>query len=420
MKTRLLLSFFTFVLLTPCLLAQSIAIRAGNLIDPATGAVAKNQMILVSEGKIVSVGANVEVPKDARVVDLSGAWVMPGLMDAHTHLLLTGYESRSGLEAVYVKESSGLRTLLGARNARAVLEAGFTTVKDIGNSANYGDVDLRRAIERGWVVGPTMLTVGKIIAPFGGQSHNVSPEQNLLWQYEYIDADSPDEVRKAVRQNIFYGANSIKLVADNSRYYYSLEEIQAAVKEAHNAGYTVAVHAGGGEAARNAILAGAESIEHGTNLSDELLRLMKEKGTFLVGTDFPEEHLKAMSPNSSRDQKAQAERIIDRLRRAYKIGVKIAFGSDIVIEVFSGKNRGELAMDYLDVWLAAGLPPAEILKCWTTNPAELMHIENRRGNIKPGLAADIIATQENPLLDIHALKKVSFVMKDGKIVKGGQ
>lgn len=397
--------------------AQTIAIRAGNLVDPATGTVSRNQTILIKGTDIAEIGSKIDVPSGAQVIDLSNAWVLPGLMDAHTHLLLTGYESRSGLEAVYVKESSGLRTLLGARNARAVLEAGFTTVKDIGNAANYGDVDLRRAIERGWVVGPTMLTVGKIIAPFGGQSHNLSPEQSLLWQYEYIDADSPDEVRKAVRQNIFYGANAIKLVADNSRYYYSQEEIQAAVKEAHNAGYTVAVHAGGKEAARNAILAGAESIEHGTNLSDELLRLMKEKGTFLVGTDFPEGHLKVMSPNSTRDQKAQAERIIDRLRRAYKIGVKMAFGSDVVIEVFEGKNRGELMMDYLDVWLAAGIPPAEILKCWTTNPAELMHIQDRRGSIKTGLAADIIATPENPLQDIYAIKKVSFVMKDGAVIK---
>ncbi len=397
--------------------AQTIVLRAGNLVDPATGTVSKNQTILIKGKDIAEIGSKIEVPSGAQVIDLSNAWILPGLMDAHTHLLLTGYESRSGLEAVYVKESSGLRTLLGARNARAVLEAGFTTVKDIGNAANYGDVDLRRAIEHGWVVGPTMRTVGKIIAPFGGQSRNVSPEQSLLWQYEYIDADSPDEVRKAVRQNIFYGANAIKLVADNSRYYYSLEEIQAAVKEAHNAGYTVAVHAGGKEAARNAILAGAESIEHGTNLSDELLRLMKEKGTFLVGTDFPEEHLKVMSPNSTRDQKAQAERIIDRLRRAHKIGVKMAFGSDVVIETFEGKNRGELMMDYLDVWLAAGIPPAEILKCWTTNPAELMQIESRRGNIKPGLAADIIATPGNPLQDIRALRKVFFVMKDGAVIK---
>ena len=396
--------------------AQTTVLRAGHLVDPVTGTVSTNQMILIEGTDIARIGSDIEVPDGAQVIDLSNEWVLPGLMDAHTHLLLTGYDSRSGLEWSYVNESTGLRTLLGARNARAVLEAGFTTVKDIGNAANYGDVDLRRAIERGWVVGPTMLTVGKIIAPFGGQSSSVSPEQGLLWQYEYIDADSPDDVRKAVRQNIFYGANAIKLVADNSRYHYSQAEIEAAVNEAHIAGYTVAVHAGGGEAARNAILAGAESIEHGTNLGDELLHLMKEKGTFLVGTDFPEAHLRAMSPDPARDQTAQAERIIDRLRRAHRIGVKMAFGSDVVIEV-EGKNRGELMLEYLDVWLAAGIPPAEILKSWTTNAAELLQIENRRGNIKPGLAADIIATSENPLQDIHALRNVSFVMKEGVVVK---
>lgn len=419
MKARLLFCVIASAVFRLDLYTQSIVIRAGNLIDPATGSVTKNQMILVSEGKITSVGVNIEPPKDARVVDLSSAWVMPGLIDAHTHLLLTGYESNAGLEASYLKESTGLRTLLGARNARAVLEAGFTTVKDIGNAANYGDIDLRRAIEWGWIPGPTMLTVGKIIAPFGGQSRNISPEQGYTWEYEYLTADTPEEVRKAVRQNIFYGANAIKLVADNSQFYYSMEEIQAAVKEAHNAGMTVAVHANGGEAARNAILAGAESIEHGTNLSDELLRLMKQKGTFLVGTDFPEEHLRAMSPHSERDQKSQADRIIDRLRRAYKIGVKMAFGSDIVIDL-PGRNRGELLMDYLEVWLAAGIPTAEILKCWTTNAAELMRIESRRGNVKAGLAADIIATPESPLQDIRALKKVTFVMKDGMIVKEGK
>ncbi|MFT5141545.1 MAG: imidazolonepropionase-like amidohydrolase [Rhodothermales bacterium] len=396
--------------------AQTVVLRAGNLVDPATGTVSRNQTILIEGGDIAAIGSNVDVPAGAEVIDLSNSWVFPGLMDAHTHLLLTAYDSRRGLEWFYVNESTGLRTLLGARNARALLEAGFTTVKDIGNAANYGDVDLRRAIERGWVVGPTMLTVGKIIAPFGGQSSGVSPEQGLLWQYEYIDADSPDEVRRAVRQNIFYGANTIKLVADNGRYHYSQAEIEAAVEEAHIAGYTVAVHASGGEAARNAILAGAESIEHGTNLSDELLRLMKERGTFLVGTDFPEAHLRAMSPDPTQDKTPQAERIIDRLRRAYGIGVKMAFGSDVVIEV-EGRDRGELMMEYLDVWLAAGIPPAEILKSLTSHPAELMQIANRRGSIKPGLAADIIATPENPLQDIHALESVSFVMKDGVVVK---
>jgi len=256
--------------------AQTVAIRAGNLVDPATGSVAKNQIILVRGGKIVDVGPAVQVPPGAEVVDLSNAWVMPGLMDAHTHLTLGGL-MLDQLEAAYLRETSGMRLLRGIRNARIVLEAGFTTIKDIGNAANYADTDLREAIARGWFPGPTIFNTGKIIAPFGGQSHGLPPEIGPFWQFEYLDADTPDEVRKAVRRNIYYGANAIKLVADNSAFHYSVEEIRAAVSEAHAAGLTVAVHVYGGEAARNVILGGADSVEHGFTLNDDLLRLMKEK-----------------------------------------------------------------------------------------------------------------------------------------------
>jgi imidazolonepropionase-like amidohydrolase len=185
------------------------------------------------------------------------------------------------------------------------------------------------------------------------------------------------------------------------------------------AGTHVAVHATAGEATRNTILTGAKSIEHGYDLSDELLHLMKEKRTFLVGTDSPESLLIAMGFNSVKDGRTMAERITDRLRRAHKIGVKMAFGSDVVIDM-PGKNRGQMAMDYLDVWLAAGIPSAGILMCLTTNGAELLEIQHRRGNIKPGLAADIIATHGNPLQDIHSLRSAMFVMKEGTVVKGGK
>lgn len=172
----------------------------------------------------------------------------------------------------------------------------------------------------------------------------------------------------------------------------------------------------GGEAARNVILGGADAIEHGFELSDELLKLMKEKGTVLVGTDFPEDHLQAMGFNPVADGKTLGTRIIDRLKRAHKLGVKMAFGTDIVIDL-PDKNRGEMAMDYLDVWTAAGIPPAEILKCMTSNAAELFRMQKQRGAIAADLAADIIATRENPLDNVQALRKVFFAMKDGKVVK---
>lgn len=397
--------------------AQTVAIRAGNLVDPATGTVAENQLILVQDGKITAVGARAEIPKDAHVVDLSSAWVMPGLMDAHAHLTAGPPPGMPNpVIAPYISESTALRALRGAHNARVVLEAGFTAVKDVGNDAEWAAVDVRRAIERGWFPGPTLLTTGKIIAPFGGQSTNVPPEQGPFWKYEYLDADTPNQVRQAVRRNIYYGANAIKLVADHNPYFYSQEEVRAAVEEAHAAGLTVAVHVYGGQAATNVIQAGPDSVEHGFDLSDEQLRRMKEKGIFLVGTDFPEEHLKLMDWNPVDGGKTMGQRILDRLRRAHQLGVKMAFGTDVFLEL-PDKSRAELMLDYLDVWTAAGIPPADILKAMTTNAAELFRWQGKRGAIATGQAADIIAMPANPLENIQALRQVNFVMKNGKIIR---
>jgi imidazolonepropionase-like amidohydrolase len=244
----------------------------------------------------------------------------------------------------------------------------------------------------------------------------VPPEQGAFWKYEYLDADTPDQVRQAVRRNIYYGANAIKLVADHNPYFFSLEEVRAAVEEAHAAGLTVAVHVYGGTAAYNVIEAGPESVEHGFDLSDGQLRLMKEKGIFLVGTDFPEEHLKLMDFNPVAGGKTLGQRIVDRLRRAHQIGVKMAFGTDVFVEL-PDRSRADLMLDYLAVWTAAGIPPAGILKAMTTNAAELFGWQGKRGAIATGQAADIIATPANPLEDIQALRRVHFVMKDGKVVK---
>ena len=218
-----------------------------------------------------------------------------------------------------------------------------------------------------------------------------------------------------MRQNIYYGANAIKLVSDNGAYYYSEEEIRAAVTEAHRAGVTVAVHVLGGDAARNVILGGADAIEHGFALSDELLTLMKERGTVLVGTDFPFEHLAAIVPDQDL-ARSWSEMLLHRLNRAHSIGVKMAFGSDVVVDL-PGMNRAQMALDYLKIWRAAGIPHAKILKCMTTNAAELFGIQQERGAIATGQWADIIATPNNPLDDIQALKDVHFVMKEGAIIR---
>lgn len=396
--------------------AQQVAIRAGHVVNPATGTYADNQIILIEDRTITEIGPDLAISSVDEVIDLSDSWVMPGLMDAHVHLTTNmPHELSAGVawEGFYLTESNAFRVLRGVNNARDVLNVGFTTVKDVGNDGNYVAIDLRRAIAKNWVDGPTVLATGKIIAPFGGQSHNISPDQSHIWEFEYIDADTPHEVRKAVRQNIYYGADAIKLVSDNSAFYYTEEEIRAAVAEADRAGLSVAVHVMGGDAARNVILGGAHSVEHGFFLDDELLRLMLARGTFLVGTDFPQHHLEGMNlPNLEGTSRA----IVDRLRRAHEIGVKMAFGTDVVVDL-PGLDRGEMALDYLDVWQEAGIPAPKILRCMTTNAAELLRIQNERGAIAPGQFADIVATTGNPLEDIQELRSVFFVMREGRVIR---
>src|SRR5579859_740453 len=408
-----------FVLIVAPVFAQNvIAIRAGGVVDPAKGSVARNQVILVENGKIKTIGSDLTIPAGAQTVDLSNEWVTPGLMDAHVHLTLTEVTGNAPFESFYLKESSTYRGLRGLRNAQDLLRAGFTTVREVGNDANYATEDVRRAIQAGMFEGPTILTAGKIIAPFGGQSTSIPHEQGPFWRYEYIDADTPEEIRKAVRQNIYYGVDVIKLVADNSPYHYSVEEIKAAVDEAHHAGRAVAVHVYGGEAAQNVIDGGVDSVEHGFFLTDSNFNRMKQKGIFLVGTDFPRAQLDVVGTSGGifPEPAVLAPKIIDRLRRAYRMGVKMAFGTDTTIEV-PNKTRADLMLDYLPVWREAGVPPQDILKCMTTNAAELLRISNQRGALTPGLAADIIAMPSNPVEDIESLRKVNFVMKDGKVIR---
>ena len=406
------------LLLSGPLCAAVVAIRAGTVIDPAHGTVARDQVILVENGKIKSVGASTAIPTGAEVIDLSHEWVTPGLIDAHTHMTLTEIAGDAPFESFYLNQSSTLRGLHGLHNAMQVLQAGFTTLRDVGNSAEWAMSDVSRAIDAGWFLGPTIIDSGKIIAPFGGQSHNIPPRQGPFWQFEYIDADGPAEIRKAVRTNIYYGAGVIKLVADNNPYHYSVEEFRAAVDEAHRAGIPVAVHVYAGDALENAIEAGVDSIEHGFDLTDAQMKRMKDKGIFLVGTDFPRAHLDIVGTSGGilPEPAVLAPKIIDRLKRAHRIGVRMAFGSDTVIDM-PGRTRADLMFDYLAVWRAAGVPPADILRAMTTDAAELLRVNKVRGNISEGLSADIVATPANPLDDIESLRKIDFVMKDGKIVR---
>ena len=414
---KILLASILFFLTAP-LFGQVVAIRAGTVIDPAHGISAKDQVILVESGKIKAIGAGMAIPAGAEVIDLSHEWVAPGLMDAHTHMTLTEIAGDAPFEAFYLNQSSTLRGLRGLHNAMQVLQGGFTTLRDVGNSAEWAMSDVRRAIGSGWFVGPTIIDSGKIIAPFGGQSRDIPPRQGPFWQFEYIDADGSAEIRKAVRTNIYYGAGVIKLVADNNPYHYSVEEFRAATEEAHRAGIPVAVHVYAGDALDNAIEAGVDSIEHGFDLTDAQLKRMKDKGIFLVGTDFPRAHLDIVGTSGGilPEPSVLAPKIIDRLKRAHRVGVRMAFGSDTVIDM-PGRTRADLMFDYLAVWRAAGVPPADILRAMTSDAAELLRVNKARGSLVQGLSADLVAMPANPIDDIENLRRIDFVMKDGKIVR---
>jgi imidazolonepropionase-like amidohydrolase len=308
-----------------------------------------------------------------------------------------------------VREGLSDRVLQAVANARDMLHHGFTTVRDVGNCGDWGDISVRRAIKRGFFDGPTTLVSGKIIAPFGGQVR-LNPERIDLARTDYLFADSHDEMRKAVRQNVYYGADWIKIAVDDQRYDYSVEDVRFIVEEADRAGLRVAAHCSTDEGARIAVAGGVASIEHGFMVSDKTLEMMKKEDVWLVGTDFSTEVTDVYG------FAGLADLIVDRLRRAHRIGVRMAFGSDIVVEV-PGHDRGSATLTFLDTWIAAEVPAADVLRALTTDAALFLHVDKRRGAVEEGLAADIIAVPRNPLEDILALREVAFVMKDGRVIK---
>ena len=414
-KAILTILFFSNLVLTGFLQAQSIVIKAGHLFNSRTGKILNDQTLIIKNGKIQEVGSNLKYKSTDTVIDLSKSWVLPGLMDCHVHVTFNFSYGHPSYEQLYTRESSSLRALRGAYVAEQFLMSGFTTIKEIGNDANYATADIIKAIKKGWIKGPTIFYAGKIIAPYGGQTSGVNIENEHLWNFEYIDADNPDEIKKAIRKNIYYGADVIKMVSGQQAGYYDLEDIKAAVDEANKSGLKVTVHVQGGTAARNVILGGAAAIEHGFELDDDLLRLMKEKGTFLVGTDVGYDSNISWGLDSSL-ARTEEKRTIDRLKRAYKIGTKMAYGTDLVIDE-PGLNRIQTSLKVLETWKAAEIPSSYVLQTMTIYAAELLGVEKSRGVLEPSYWADIIALRNNPLENIEAVKNVHFVMKEGKVIK---
>lgn len=399
--------------------AQVTAIKAGRLVDPATATTSVNQVILIEGRKIKAIGAGLRIPSGATVVDLSKSTVMPGLFDAHTHLC-----ARSRIEAdrlgidyldLVLLDPAGYRAIQGVYYAKQMLDAGFTTVRDVGNAGKYVDVDLRRGINEGLVAGPTMIVAGRIIAPFGGQ-YRTRADKQVLDNPEYFFADTRDELRKAMRENIFYGANVIKIVVDGQRYSYSTEDIKFVVEEAASAGVKVAAHCQTRACERRAAEAGVASIEHGWYLLDtDVYELMKKNNVVLVSTDATVKVLRGFGFDEATAKEIHAERV-ERLKRARQAGITIAFGSDVYADV-EGETRGTLAIGYLDGFVEAGFPAQAILQIFTVNAARLLGVEKERGSIAVGMAADIIATPDNPLDNVQTLKRINFVMNNGRIHK---
>ena len=398
--------------------AQVTAIRAGQLVDPATGTTARNQVILVEAGKITAVGPALAIPPGAAVVDLSTKTVMPGFFDVHTHLCL-GLKTQGGdglqallrsLLAATAIETTAYRAIEGVANARDMLRSGFTTVRDVGNAGNYADTALRRAIEDGLVPGPTVVNAGRIIAPYGGQYHGIPPERADITQPEYLYADTPDEMRKAVRENIAFGAKVIKIVVDDQPYLYSVDDVRTIVKEAAAGGLKVAAHCATDEGSRIAAEGGVASVEHAYRATNPTLELMKAKGVYLVGTDFTTLASHEMGMDNYHAW------VVDRLKRAYQVGTPVAFGTDVCF-VKEGETRGTLSVEFITSFVEAGVSPKQILQAMTVNAARLMGMEKERGAIAPGFAADLVATAENPLEKIDAVRHVTFVMKGGQVFR---
>jgi imidazolonepropionase-like amidohydrolase len=388
------------------------AIRAARLLDVKTGALVNNAVVLIEGDRISAVGSGLSIPAGARVIDLGDVTLLPGLIDSHTHLLI----SRSGdYGTMLLTKSQSYRALEGASNARRTLLAGYTAVRDVeSEGAGYADVALRDAINRGLVEGPRMKVATRGIAVIG-QYHPLDVSPDLPdFPHGAQMISGVEEARRAVREQIGYGADLIKIYADLRYPTLTVEEISVIVEEAHKAGRTVAAHATTLEGIRNAVTAGVDSIEHGYRVDRATLELVKQKGVSWVPTFARRVEAFAAITDEETRRRADARMLEIRkmLQTARDLGVRIAAGYDPTEE----KHHGSNALEIVDL-TTAGLTNLEAIRAGTINGAELLGWQDRIGSLETGKFADIIAVSGNPLSDIKQLEHVVFVMKGGVVVK---
>jgi imidazolonepropionase-like amidohydrolase len=398
---------------------ERVAIRAGRMFDPKSGELRKQQVILIEGTRIVQVGSveEVQIPPGTETLDFTNATVLPGLIDGHTHVFASGPE----LDEQMMKESLQYRELEALVNSQRDLYVGFTTLRDLKTLGGmYGDVDLRTAINGGLVEGPRLQVSGRGFQSTGG-FHPKGYSRDIALPSMLETVDSPWEARKAVREQLFNGADWIKFYATNDFSFapdgtmvippqFTFEEIQALVEEAHDRGHKVSCHAFGGKGLHNCLVAGVDTVEHAVQLSDEDIALFKAKGIYLIPTLFHYQIERAQ------DEKkyggfSTASVSEPNFRRAVAAGVKIAFGTGV------GPFPHGTQIKEFAYMVKFGMTPLQVLRAATMGNAQMMGWESKIGSLEKGKFADVVAVCGDPLADITELERVKFVMKGGQVVR---
>ncbi|MBZ5571381.1 MAG: amidohydrolase family protein [Acidobacteriia bacterium] len=412
-------------LFTAVLSAQVTAVKAGKVIEPETGTVLKDQVILLHQGRIEAVGSNLPIPPAAQVIDLSNKTVLPGLIDCHTHL---ADGTREADPLVQLKKTAAQVALESVPNARAMLESGFTTVRDVGVYRALNDVALRDAINRGNIVGPRMFVAGAYVTITGGAGAltGQAPDIQLPWDLRYGEANGPWEVRQVIRKLAHDGVDHIKILSSGavlthgsnpSSQEFTLEELQAAVDEASQFGLRVEAHAHSPQGIKNAIIAGVASVEHATMIDAEGIALARQHGTYLDMDIYDEECIQedGRAGKMPKDflqhdlELGQIQR--ENFRKAVQAGVKMSFGTDAGVCAYGTSARQFAFM------VKYGMTPMQAIQSATIRAADLLGRSELLGSIKPGKYADLIAVGGDPLADISLLEHVEFVMKEGVVYK---
>ena len=402
---------------------NNIYIKAGLLYDSKENKLLNNRLIHIEGTKIISVGEFESLPKNSKAIDLTEYTVLPGLIDAHTHVLFSQDANEDFSEhsiQSLTMESDALRVLRGSKRAKSYLDHGITSIKDLGNSGLYLDVALRNAINEGTIEGPRIFASGPILAATGGQIYGVLPEHQNIIDSEYRIITSPEDAKNAVREHVNQNVDLIKICADNlpNKTFLTIDEIKAVVETAHSYNLKVTAHCVTNQSAWNAIEAGVDGIEHGFNLADSTLAKMAEKRIYMVPTENSRDYMNTYVKLAGFEETEWIDNYLkimkDRLNKAIDKGVPVVAGSDNYTDI--KVSRGESSSDMFRYYFEAGMKPLDILQSSTYISAFHLNKEDEIGYIQPQANADIIAVKGDIINDfISTIENVEFIMKDGKI-----